>query len=42
MQSTKQSILIGFVENMAKRQIKKYPLGQKLKPEKLSGKRYTT
>lgn len=39
-QSTKQSILIAFVENMAKRQIKKYSLGQKLKPDKLSGKRY--
>lgn len=41
-QSTKQSILIAFVENMAKRQIKKYSLGQKLKPDKLSGKRYPT
>lgn len=42
MQFTNLSVLIGFVENMAKRQTQKYPLGQNLKSEKLSGRRHTT
>lgn len=42
MQFTKLSILIVFVDIMAKKQTQKYTLGQNLKSEKLSGKRYTT
>lgn len=42
MQFTKLSILIDFVKNMTKRQTQNYPLGQNLKSEKSSGKRYTT